>query len=214
MFTTQRNLLAAGMALVVLGGAMACNQRARAEASRDTNNDGVVDTMPPVERTNEWNDTKILRAVEAANTADSTMGAYARTAAQTPGVKEYAQTMMRDHGGANKALRDLARKINLPYDSAHVDEDDPRAKTMEKGRETMEDLRKQTGLDFDKKYIDEEIAMHDNVLGSIDKDLMPNAQHPEVRSFLEKIRPTISAHLERAKGLQDELKRGAVPAGR
>ncbi len=210
MFTTQRTLLTTGVGLALLAGAVGCNQGARAEAARDTNKDGVVDTMP-AEKSNDWTDTRILRAVQAANTADSTVAAYARSAAQSPGVKEYAQLMMREHGIANRELAAMAGRINLPYDSSHVGEDDPRMHVMEKGRATMEDLRKHTGLEFDKEYVEEEIELHEHVLKEIEKDLMPNAQHPEIRAFLEKVRPAVAAHLERAKGLQEELKRGALP---
>jgi putative membrane protein len=211
MFEAQRKILAAGIALAAVAGSVACKQRADA-ANREANDNAMVETMPGANR-GDWTDAKILRAVVTANAMDSALGDFAAKIASTPGVKDYARTMMRDHSGANKAANDLSRSANIPYDSAHLDKKDPQIETTQDAADQMNELRKLQGIEFDKGYVQGEVKMHEDVLKSIDKDFIPNAQHADLRAYLEKIRPTVAAHLERAKTLKDELDRGAVPAG-
>ena len=212
MLETPRRLLAAGVAIAALGATVGCNQRAGA-ANRDTNNDGVVDTVATTASNDEWTDAKILRAVVTANTLDSTLGAFAVKAAHSPGVKDYARTMMRDHGGANAKARELGTRANIAFDSAHIDKGDAKVEMTEDASDKLNELRKLQALEFDKGYMQTEVKMHEDVLNQIDKDLIPHAANVELRGFLEQIRPTVAAHLERAKMMKEELDRGAVPAG-
>ncbi len=218
MLETSRKLVAAGVAIAALGATLGCNQRAGA-ANRDTNNDGVVDTVATTatydneRRDDKWTDARILRAVVTANTLDSTLGAFAVKAAHSPGVKDFARTMMRDHGATNGKARALGAKASIAYDSSHIEKGDPKADMVEDASDKLNDLRKLQGIEFDKGYMQTEVKMHEDVLNQIDKDLIPNAVNVELRGFLEAIRPTIASHLERAKMLKEELDRGAVPTG-
>lgn len=210
MLETPRRLLAAGVAIAALGATLGCNQRAKA-ANRDTNNDGVVDTIATTHGNDKWTDARILRVLATANTLDSAMGAFATKAAHSPGVKDYARKMMRDHGAANRNVHELGIKANILFDSTHTGDGDPKVEMVEDASEKLSDLRKLQALEFDKGYMKHEVEMHDDLLKTIDDDLIPNAMNPELRGFLEKVRPTVAGHLERAKTIKEELDRGAVP---
>jgi putative membrane protein len=43
------------------------------------------------------------------------------------------------------------------------------------------------------------------VLDALDRTLVPGAQNAELKGLLEKVRPNIAAHLERAKSVQASL---------
>jgi putative membrane protein len=43
------------------------------------------------------------------------------------------------------------------------------------------------------------------VLDALDKTLIPNAQNAELKALLTKVRPTVAAHLARAKDIQTSL---------
>jgi putative membrane protein len=59
-------------------------------------------------------------------------------------------------------------------------------------------------------YIDSQVTEHQKVLDTVDQQLLPSAQSPEVRDALQKAREKVAAHLEEAKRLQTELaKQGA-----
>ena len=66
----------------------------------------------------------------------------------------------------------------------------------------MLDLKTLSGTAFDKAYVDQEVAYHQQVLDALDKILIPNATNGELKALLVKVRPAFVAHLEHAKHLQ------------
>ena len=202
MTSTLQKLLAGGLTLAALGAMWGCNRRAGA-ADREASSDGAADSLmaanssPPT----EWTDARILGAVVAANTADSTLGALAVRTSQSQRVKDFAQSMVRDHGQGNSMAQTAAGKANLTVEKAPGD---PAA-------EEMNGLRTLKGAEFDQRYVQNEVSFHDGVLQAIDNQLLPNARHAEVRSYLEQIRPIVAAHLDRAKILRVTVDRGVTP---
>ena len=69
----------------------------------------------------------------------------------------------------------------------------------------MANLKKLKGGQFDKAYIDHEVAYHQQVLDAIDKVLVPSAQNQELKDLIVKVRPAFVAHLEHAKHVQADL---------
>ena len=69
----------------------------------------------------------------------------------------------------------------------------------------MAKLKKLKGAAFDRAYVDHEVAYHEQVLGAIDKVLIPSAQNAELKGLIEKVRPAIAAHLDHANMLQESL---------
>jgi putative membrane protein len=205
---TQRHAL---VALVALGVVVGCRSNradaanrgnvpdttATAMANENPNNDGSPDNSA-------WSDTKILRIAMTANTLDSLAGTFALQSATTPAVKEFAQTMIRDHGSANKQAKALQARAHIA-DSMHVNGDDAAQKMVRDAADHQSELRKLAGLEFDKAYIDREIDMHQDVLDAIEDDLVKHAQNAELRTYLESARGVVASHLERAKALKDQL---------
>ena len=66
-------------------------------------------------------------------------------------------------------------------------------------------VKKLKGKDFDKAYVDNEVTYHQAVIDAVDKTLIPSANNAELKALLEKVRPTLEAHLEHAKHLQMKL---------
>ena len=115
-------------------------------------------------------------------------------------VKDFGQTMITDHGGVNKQAVALVTKLNVT----------PEDNDISRGLKSAADaatanLDTKTGADFDKAYIDNEVTYHQGVLDALDKTLIPGAQNAELKALLEKVRPAVAAHLERAKTIQGTL---------
>jgi putative membrane protein len=103
----------------------------------------------------------------------------------------------------NKQASALAKKLGV------TPEDNEVSKSLMKGAdENMASLKKLSGKEFDKAYVDHEVAYHEAVLSAIDKTLIPNAKNAELKALIEKVRPAIDAHLQHAKHLQTELASG------
>ena len=205
---TQRHAL---VALVALGAVIGCRTNRAGAANRDNVPDTTATAMNDSMRHDDgshdnsaWSDTKILRIVMTANMLDSLGGTIALKSATSPAVKEFAQTMIRDHGSANKQARALQARTQIP-DSTHVNSDDPAQKMVRAAEDNQGELRKLAGIEYDKAYIDREIDMHQDVLDAIKDDLVEHAQNAELRTYLESVRAVVASHLERAKALKDQL---------
>jgi putative membrane protein len=146
------------------------------------------------------NDAQIAAIVVTANQVDIDAGKLALTKAYSPKVKDFAQLMITDHTGVNKAASELVSKLNVKPESSATSEG-----LAKGGAEKLAGLRKLTGSSFDSAYVDNEVAYHQAVLDAVDQTLIPSASNAELKALLVKVRPAFVAHLEHAKQLQSTM---------
>jgi putative membrane protein len=109
--------------------------------------------------------------------------------------------MIADHTDSNQQATELAKKLNVtPKDNAISQslKDDAKA--------GLEKLKGLSGKEFDKAYIDGEIALHKKVIEVADSKLVPNVKNEELKALLVKTRPTLVSHLEHAEKIKSTLK--------
>ena len=147
-------------------------------------------------------DQQIAAIVVTANQVDIDAGKLATTKARAKEVKAFAQQMITDHTGVNKQATDLVTKLKVK-----PEENDTSKSLKSSGQETLSKLNGLKGADFDKAYIDNEVAYHQTVLDALDKTLIPNAKNDELKNLLVKVRPAFVAHLDHAKQIQSSLKK-------
>jgi len=148
------------------------------------------------------NDAQIASIVVTANQVDVDAGKLASSKATNAEVKKFGQLMVTDHTGVNKSATELVTKLKVKP------EDNPTAQSLKKGGdENLANLKKLKGAEFDKAYIDHEVAYHQQVLDAVDKTLIPSAQNAELKALLVKVRPAFVAHLEHAKQVQASLEK-------
>jgi putative membrane protein len=146
------------------------------------------------------NDAQIASIVVTANQVDIDAGNVALKASKNAGVKKFAQTMVTDHTGVNKSASELVTKLKV------TPEDNETSKSLKTGGEqNVTTLKGLKGTEFDRAYIDHEVAYHQQVLDAVDKTLIPSAKNDELKALLVKVRPAFVAHLEHAKHLQASL---------
>jgi putative membrane protein len=145
-------------------------------------------------------DAEIAHIVVTANTIDIEAGELADEKADNDRVKAFGKQMVTDHTGVNKMASDLASKLGLtPADNATSRALDTAADAMTAKLEGL------SGAEFDRAYIANEVAFHQQVLDAIDSTLLPNAQNAELRSLIEQVRPAIAGHLEMARQIEASL---------
>ena len=145
-------------------------------------------------------DPQIAGIVVTANQIDVDAGKLAKSRSKNKEVQKFAQQMITDHTAVNKQAAALAKKLKVKPEQSDT------SKSLKQGaKENMANLKKLKGAAFDKAYVDHEVAYHEQVLGAIDKVLIPSAQNAELKGLIEKVRPAIEAHLEHAKMLQGSL---------
>ncbi|TKC78956.1 DUF4142 domain-containing protein [Trinickia terrae] len=145
-------------------------------------------------------DPQIAAIVVTANQVDIDAGKLAESKTQSKDVKAFAQRMITDHTGVNQAAVDLVHKLGV------TPEDNATAQSLKTGGDAnLANLKTLSGLQFDRAYIDHEVAYHESVIDALDKTLIPSAKNAELKALLVKVRPAFIAHLDHAKHLQQAL---------
>jgi len=142
-------------------------------------------------------DAQIAKIVVTANQVDIDAGKLAVSKSTNPEVKKFAQTMVTDHTGVNKQAVALVTKLKV------TPADNDTAKSLyDGGKSNVTALKALQGKEFDKAYIDHEVAYHTAVIEAVDKTLIPGAKNEELKALLVKVRPAFVAHLDHAKMVQ------------
>jgi putative membrane protein len=143
------------------------------------------------------NDAQIAMIAVVANGVDVDAGKLAAEKSSNQEVKAFAETMVRDHTAVNAKATALAKKLGVT----------PEESATSKGLKTDGDkmlakLKGMSGAEFDKAYVDNEVAYHEAVIGVVTNTLIPNTKNAELKSLLESAGPIFTSHLEHAKHLQ------------
>ena len=161
----------------------------------------VVEAPKAVSSGERVSDANVAAILLAANNADIAYANMALAKASNPGVKAFAQTMVNDHSGVNKAVTDLVTRLSLTPVENSVSLD------LRDNAEVIRDrLRDRDGTDFDREYIINEIEYHNSILKTMDDMLLPSALNGELRTLLRNTRLAITAHLEHAKAVKSSAK--------
>jgi len=145
-------------------------------------------------------DPQIAGIVVAADQIDIDAGKLAKSRTTNKQVSEFAQLMITDHTAVNKQASALVKKLGVKP------EDSPTSQSLKTGAaENTKNLKGLKGAAFDKAYVDQEVAYHQQVLDAIDKVLIPSARNAELKDLITKVRPAIAAHLDHAKMIQSSL---------
>lgn len=147
------------------------------------------------------NDAQIAAIVVAANAVDIEAGRLAQSKTKNAEVKKFAQLMIADHGGVNKQAVELVTRLKVT-----PEENDISKSLKQSGADTLARLKALKGVEFDKAYVDNEVAYHQAVMNALDKTLIPSAQNAELKALLVKVRPAFVAHLDHAKHMQSSMK--------
>lgn len=143
-------------------------------------------------------DPQIAAIVVAANQVDIDAGRFAAEKSRNTEVKRFAETMITDHAAVNKSAVDLVTKLKVS-----PEENETSRALKAGGEKNLTALRGLEGSEFDKAYIDHEVAYHEQALDAV---LIPNAQNRELKGLLVKVRPAFVAHLEHARHLRASLR--------
>jgi putative membrane protein len=167
--------------------------RVEAPASADTGTSGMA--APAATLT----DANIVALLDEANKADSAAGAFALSRAADPSVKAFAKLMMGEHHALRVQGLALAKKLNVtPEPPAN----DP---VQTAGSSEMDALHSAgKGVAFDRTYIDQEVTIHKAVIELADR-AHGDTQNAELKALIEKAKPTLQKHLDRAEELQKKL---------
>ena len=145
-------------------------------------------------------DANILAIATASHQAEIDAAKMALEKSSNAEVKRFADQMVTDHTAALGKATALAAKL-----SVMAEENDDVASLKKDAAATADRLKALSGPEFDKAYISAMVTDHQGVLDAIDKKLLPGAKKPELKRYLQELRPTVENHLGHAKTLQKKL---------
>ncbi len=163
----------------------------------------VLDTTTNATPDANLTDANIVALLDHANVADSSAGALASTKATNQQVKQFARLMMAEHHALRKQGQALAKKLGI---TPEPPADDPVTPLANKEMEALKSAPK--GAEFDRTYIEQEIAAHQAVLDLADRS-HGAADNPELKALIENARPVIEKHLKQAQDIEKSLSAGA-----
>ena len=140
-------------------------------------------------------DQQIAMITEKVNTAEIEQARIAQSKSQNDQVRRFAQMMIEHHTQAKTEQQSLGLSAT----------ESPLSRQLEqKSKTTLQTLQSKSGADFDRAYLEAQVEGHQEALDTI-RQLQPNAQNSELRSYLDKLTPQVEAHLEQARAAQQSL---------
>ena len=189
-----RHALITATCLVAL---VACGGR---DSEYDDTSSLRIDTAGGVTDMREYTEAELLGLIGLANDGTIELAKLAQQKATTPEVKTLAGKAIQGHTELDRQGKDVAAKLSLTPTVPTADES-----LAEDQRRWMEELNSMpAGKDWDKKYLEYEIARHETVLDEVN-DALSREQVPEVRMFLDAMKTHIEGHIPAYKETKDKL---------
>lgn len=126
------------------------------------------------------NDLEIAHVVLVADDIDIRYAHLALAISKNPEVRNFAETMIRDHTAVQEQAGALAKKLNLTPKENGVS-----AELLKNSEGLVAEMRALDGAAFDKRYADNELAYHMFVNGAVETIFIPNAQNAELKALLQ-----------------------------
>lgn len=159
-----------------------------------------TNALEGTKRAGPLSDAQITSVLEVANDGEADLGRLAQIKTKNPEVKAFADQMVVEHSEAKDMAIQAANDMKMkPAPYARTEE--LKASAL-KARMTLQKLN---GVEFDKAYLDSQIAMHKDVLRTIDDQLLPNAKSAQLKTMIQDQRPKIESHLNEAQEIRKKL---------
>ena len=169
---------------------------ARANTAPPTPSDSPLVASPLADT---LDDATIVAIFDAANTADIETGELAANRATNKEVRELGAMFARDHEMVRQQGRELAKKLGVtptpPADSA----------SAKAHADVMRMLRSRQGVEFDRAFLEHEVAFHKVVIDAVTTTLLPAIKNPELKALVQKVAPAFQAHMMAAERLAKNL---------
>ena len=160
----------------------------------------IAGALPSSAARRVFSDAEIATVVAAANQGEIDAAVMAGSKASDAEVKGFAGHMSKAHEDAKRQLENVEKKAGLTPADSDVSSELKKQSTEESAR-----LESLSGDEFDRAYMDAQVADHAALLKKLDQDLIPSAKNPELAALVRKLRPVVAGHLSKAKRIKGRL---------
>lgn len=179
-----------------------CNSQSESETETMPANSPTVETPAPAESApaTALTDPEIASIAVTANQIDIDYANIAREKSKTQAVLDFAATMAKDHQSVIDQAVALATRLGV------TPQDNPTTQSLLSGAsDTKAMLNSKTGADFDKAYVDNEVAYHKAAIDIVENKLIPSSSNAELKALLQSALPLFKEHLGHAEMIQKDL---------
>ena len=153
------------------------------------------------QETPKLSDAEVASVAVVANQIDIAYADVAKEKSKDAEILKFAQTMANDHKAVINQAAALAKKLGVtPKDN------DVSKKLLADAENTKKALRSKSGSNFNKAYIENEIAYHKAVIAAVEGLLIPETENAELKALLQNVVPALKTHLAHAEMVQKMLK--------
>ena len=141
-------------------------------------------------------DGDVVGVLNTVNHSEIDAGQLARNKASSSEVRAYASQMINEHQLKMQDVIHLASRIGIEPQKSAL------AQTLENTHQkAMQDLREKSGRDFDKAYLEYQIAMHKRSVELVE-DTAVSVSNLELKRFIRETGPDLQKHLTAAQSIQ------------
>jgi len=149
----------------------------------------------------ELNDLEIAHVAYTADLIDIQYAHLALALTENPDVREFAQTMIRDHEAVNVQALALLDKLGATAQDNFLSQ-----KLVEDSKKIIDEMSQLRGVEFDRYYAANELGYHQAVNGLVGDVFIPNIDNAEVKALFEAGYKIFKAHENHAKMMVENLK--------
>ena len=148
----------------------------------------------------DLNDLEIAHVAYIADEIDIRYGHLALAISENENVREFAQTMIRDHSAVNEQALALLQELGAEP------QDNFLSQALLEGADVLIDEMSQLrGAEFDKRYAENELEYHQAVVALVGDTFIPNIENPDVKALFEQGLVIFKAHEGHANMMVEAL---------
>jgi len=141
-------------------------------------------------------DLEMAHVAVVASQIDISYAHLALALSANPAIRQFAATMIRDHEAVNGQVAALAARLKVTA------RDNAMSQSLLAGAAGQTDkLSRLRGADFDRAYIQNELAYHRTVNGAVADQFIPNIENPDVKKAFQGALAIFRGHERHAEEL-------------
>jgi len=144
-------------------------------------------------------DANVVSVLDTIDVSEIEAAQLAKEKASSPAVRSYAAHLVDEHTAKMQQTLQLARQRGLQPDKPSL-----AAAVESTHQKTMDELRKKSGRDFDRAYLDYQVAMHQQAIKLVE-GTSNSVEDMRLKQHLMKTRPALMSHLTGARDLQRQI---------
>ena len=148
----------------------------------------------------DLNDLEMAHVAVTASNIDIAYAHLALAFSENAAIREFAETMIRDHSAVNGQVAALAKKLNVEAQDNALSQ-----QLLRDAARIKDELSRLRGAAFDRYYAQNELQYHKLVNGVVANAFIPNAKNAEVKQAFEAALPIFLGHERHVEKLVSQL---------